>query len=226
MFKHSLETIEGQINQLSQGSFIKLLDVVMDLDEVLELASSKEIEIPVIPLIIKFPRLLPIESERAYRQYGAYRKHALEFLKGNSIVLDYTCSHETHPILGVFRAKVNRKRFEELFKPLMIRAQGWVGAKGNMEQLTFNLDTGDVCLGKKSIRVRTNTLAFFICQKAFQNRGEWVKDINLIDSWGKDGTKTSIYDAQRNLNNILNKFFDLKPFEYDRSNERIRIKIK
>lgn len=111
---HIFENIHN-IENIDWVNLLKVYDVALDINQQLQLASSKEVYIPALPQMVKFPQLFPQDDIGTRRTYQGYRMEGVDFLNKRGGVVEYKYIDTMDGGYGEIKVVVNLLEFREFF---------------------------------------------------------------------------------------------------------------
>lgn len=78
--------LKGNLSSLDFINILKILDVVLDINQQVQIADSTTVFIPALPQMVRFSLLFPGDSVGSRQTYQGYRWEGLKYLENNEII--------------------------------------------------------------------------------------------------------------------------------------------
>lgn len=218
------------VDTLDDLSLLRVYDVALDVRNELQLTDGSDVTIRIIPPVIHFQALFPGDSIPMRDEYCRHRWNAINFLKKIGAFTKCELDDNTgQPYSTLAQITANRMEFDRVFETLQSKYRVTFGGKDKKELLprpAFGIADGTVSFKGKSCEIAHGTCEYYICLLTFEKFGEKVTEQAVIDKWGNDDKKRTVYHAQRRLNDkIKEELGILKLFGYGSARVWIRAEI-
>lgn len=119
---------EAWVRGLSEDSFLAIFDVALDIHKALELSIKKNVEIPLLQTLVKFPSLFPADGAVMRDRYCVLRSSATAMLKEKGVIKDFAeirTVHRWQNVISIEAEKAAVDRFVRMMNAVhMERAKG------------------------------------------------------------------------------------------------------
>lgn len=200
------------LDKISDGNFLKVYDVVLDIKEALELTNGNQVEIRLLPNIVKFPGLMPADTIGLRDDYAEYRYSSAQFLKKIGTITHFNVEQGMHRWDSTLRIWLNRYDFDQYYEKMSRCYRETFGkskSKAKTIQLmarpTFDKKESKIVFNDKECPIPTGTVEYYICQMTFDQFGEKIPEMDIIEAAGITDRSKTVYDAHRRLNDKVAK---------------------
>lgn len=106
----------SSIDMLSEINFLKILDVLLDINDQIQISKGKTITLKIIPQYVRFSQLYQIRSIGSVQNYSGYRKEACEYLSKTGVIITYDVDADSdYRGYGYINMAVNLAKFDSIF---------------------------------------------------------------------------------------------------------------
>lgn len=124
------------INKMGNHSFLAIYDVMLDIKQESDI-SPANIEIPLLPTIIKFPQLFPADAINTRDNYCDVRWKALKFLKNKEIIKSFELIEYAHRWEHKLEIFFEKGKFEEILNKMSEEYKKRTGSTENKVSASF-----------------------------------------------------------------------------------------
>ena len=110
----SSQSLNNWIRGLFGENFLAIYDVIIDIHNELQL--SEDVEIPLLPTIVKFSQLMPADGINQRDRYCDLRWKAIGVLKKRGVIREFNLIRGTHRWDGRLSIDLDSSKFEEVGK--------------------------------------------------------------------------------------------------------------
>jgi len=110
---------KSRIENLDWVNLLKVLDVVLDINQQLQIAKGKTVFIPSLPQMVRFPLLFPSDSIGTRKIYQQYRMEGSRYLKKIGVALEVKYVNKDMFSYGEIQIEVNLLKFEDFNKRIL-----------------------------------------------------------------------------------------------------------
>lgn len=216
------------LDKISDGNFLKVFDVSLDIKEGLELTDEGRAEIRLLPSIVKFPGLMPADTIDLRDRYAEYRYTSVEFLKKIGAIIDFKVNEGLHRWDSSMVVTLNRFDFDQFHEKMTNRYRENFSKKKPkqielMKRPRFDSKESKIIFNEKECPVPTGTVEYYLCQLAFDQFGEKVPEMDIVEAAGINDKSKTVYDAHRRLNDKVAKALSIQElFEFKTGHVWIR----
>lgn len=199
------------MDELTDDNVRRVFDIAYDIYDKLNLNPIEPVFIEAAPRAVKFRQLMPYSTPQAITAYKEGRIAACEFLKEIGVMSHYDDPRKRFDDKRIKIEGVNNKLLDELLQKLRERlATGKVKNEvATIDNLTYDSEHNQLKLEGKTMDIEGGSLMHYVCKLAFDNRGNKVDGLDIIDEWGGAEKNQSLYDACRAVNKKAKGVFGL-----------------
>lgn len=186
------------IDRLNGLNFLKVLDVMSEIKEQLNITDENTVRIPLWQQIIRYHSLMPADSDGLRDRYCQFRHEAVIFLKKIKAIDDFEIIKAYQRWDSKIEIKVNRLNFNEALKQLDARwrkfskedRQRMLGIRPDTDkekadespekQLSYNSKDCVLIIGQHKVQVPKDTDQSELCRVIFSDKESMTKQ------WGYD----------------------------------------
>ena len=231
-------------DKLNNSNFLKVFDVMLDIEDKLNIKPQLKIQIPLMPHIVRFGILLPKDTIHFRDEYCQSRWDGAEFLKNvgvaKSVVSNNPNSHRWEGYIVI--ELTSRLEFERLLEKMRVRykkdfhktttklpketsiAAPIPEQEPKNDKPVLNLDLTKpqpvLSFGKNKTSLDDSTIEYFVIKEVIESYPKPAEDDNIIEAWGGKEGKQTLYDANNRLNKKLSALLETKDKPLKHKNSR------